>query len=443
MRARCHPRCYPRGRTRCHPRCYPRGRTRYHLAGLARFACALLVMLLAAPSVLLAQRDRAAPSPYTHPSLRPAEIDPRRFVRIVLPAAGPLELVHLDYGSSRVTRSERGMLMDLDLRLTVRNRSPKPIEGLALALSYVFSTPGAGALNAVSGIRLAPGETYAVPARMRVEIELPPRRSRARPVDLPTSVRVRLDSVLFADGSAYGTDRMRVLSTMRIIQAESARDRHYLHGLLQEAGLPRLIPMLEKWVSQAAGPGPSSAQGTPRVLAGVAAERARALAQKANFRVVRFPGAPLEIVWARAGVYESGLVDPALEVRSRAGTGIADFQIAWLLYGASGRESRAATISGSGRASANRVLVLPPGESFEWSDSAVLETGAGASGPLLSGRVYLRAVEFTDGRIWVPERAALEAAGLGSVLPPSSEMIRLLRFYRAHGPQAFTAELRR
>ncbi len=411
----------------------------------ARFAGSLLVLLLAAPAALLAQPGQTTRSPFTHPSLRPADIDPRRFVRVVLPTSGPLELVHLDYGSSRITRGEQGMLMDLDLRLTVRNRSPKPIEGLALALSYGFSTPGTGGLNAVSGIRLAPGETYAVPARMRVEIELPPRTSRARPVDLPTSVRMQLDSVLFADGSAYGPDRMRVLGTMRINQAESARDRRYLQGVFQRAGFSHLIRMLEKWASQAAGPGPSSAQGTPRVLAGAAAVRARKLAQKANFRVVRFPDAPLEIVWARASVYESGpksgLVDPALEVRNRAGTGIVDFQVAWLFEGASGRESRAATISGSGRASASRVLVLPPGESFGWSDSAVLETGSDASEPLLSGRVYLRAVQLSDGRIWVPERSALEDAGLGSVLPPSSEMIRLLRFYQARGPQALSAEL--
>ena len=426
--------------TRCHPRC----RFRW-----ARFACVSLVLLLAAPAVLLAQLERDTSSPFAHLSLRRAAIDPRRFVRIVLPASAPLELVHLDYGSSHITRSEQGMLMDLDLRLIVRNRSPKPIEGLALALSYGFSTPGAGGLNAVSGIRLAPGETYAVPARMRVEIELPPRSSRARPVDLPTSVRLGLDSVLFADGSAYGPDRMRVLSTMRTNQAESARDRRYLHGLLQKVGLPRLIPLLEKWARQAAGPGPGSARGNPRVLAGVAAERARALAEQADFQVVHFPDAPLEIVRARAGVYESGpesgLVDPELEVRSRARTGIVDFQVAWLCDGASGTESRAATISGpgsgSGKASANRALVLPPGGSLEWSDSTVLEIGSGA--PLLSGHVYLRAVEFSDGRIWVPGRAALEAAGLGGVVPPSPEMIRLLRFYQARGPQALSAELRR
>ena len=438
--------------TRCHPRC----RLRW-----ARFACVSLVILLAAPAVLLAQElaqlEQDTRSPFAHPSLRRAAIDPRKFVRIVLPASSPLELVHLDYGSSHITRSEQGMLMDLDLRLIVRNRSPKPIEGLALALSYGFSTPGAGGLNAVSGIRLAPGETYAVPARMRVEIELPPRSSRARPVDLPTSVRLRLDSVLFADGSAYGPDRMRVLSTMRMNQAESARDRRYLHVLLQRVGLPRLISLLEKWARQAAGPRPGSERGNPRVLAGVAAERARALAEQADFEVVHFPDAPLEIVRARAGVYESGpesgpqsgLVDPELEVRSRAGTGIVDFQVAWLFDAASGTESRAATISGAGfgsgsgasRASASRALLLPPGGSLEWSDSTVLETGSGA--PLLSGRVYLRAVEFSDGRIWVPGRAALEAAGLAGVVPPSPEMIRLLRFYQARGPQALSAELRR
>ena len=415
-------------------------RARTHFA-LARVACALL--LVAVSAALLAEMGAVAQSEARAGASSSSEIDPRRFVRVLLPPAGPLELVHLDYGSSRVTRSERGMLMDLNLRLTVRNRSAKPIEGMALALRYGFGTPGTGGLNAVSGIRLAPGETYAVPARMHVEIELPPRSSRARPVDLPTSVRLRLDSVLFADGSAYGPDRMRVLSTMRINRAESARDRRFLQGLLETAGLPRLIPLLERWAPDVARAGPGSAEDSPRVLAGLAAERARALAQAAGFHVVRFPDAPLEIVWGRARIYESGLVDPALGVRNLTRTGVADFQVAWLLRDASGKAFRAATISASGRKSSQRGLPLAAGGSLRWSNQAVLETGPAASRPILAGRVYLRAVEFTDGSIWVPERAHLVAAGLEGALPPSSEMIRLLRFYKVRGPQAFTAELGR
>ncbi len=373
---------------------------------------------------------------------RPVAIDPRAFVRVTLPPNGPLELVQVDYGTSFIMRNQRGMQMALDLMLAVRNRSAKPIEGMAMALGYGFGKPGTEGLSAVSGIRLEPGATYAVPARMRAEIELPPAGARARPVDLPTSVRVSLDSVLFADGSSFGPDQMRVLGAMRINQAESARDRRYFQALTETGGLGRLLGMLEKLDAQAAGASAAAAQRTPRVLAGAAAERARALAQFADFRVARLPGAPLEIVSARARVYDAGLVDPALEIRNAGGAEVADFQVAWVLRDASGREFRAATVSGSSRSRAARSLPLAAGESWAWSDPAVLETGP-ASGPILSGRVYLRAVQFADGRVWVPERAQLEAAGLSGVFTYSPEAIRLLRLYQSRGPAALTAELRR
>lgn len=399
------------------------------------FACTVLLTAGLAAALL---GGPAAAQP-----LRPFAIDPRAFVRVTLPPDGPLELVQMEYGTSNILRSERGMQINLDLVLTLRNRSGKSVEGLALALGYGFGKPGAEGLSAVSGIRLEPGAVYTVPARMRAEIELPPAGSRARPVDLPTSVRVNLDSVLFADGSGFGPDQMRVLSTMRINQAESARDRRYFQALVEGGGLPRLLGVLEKLDAQAAGALPPAAQVTPRVLAGAGAERARALAQFADFRVARFAGAPLEIVSARARVYDAGLVDPALELRNSSGVEIADFQVAWVLRDASGKELRAATISGSGRLRASRGSALAPGDSLLWSDPAVLETGPGASGPILSGRVYLRAVQFTNGKVWVPERAMLEAAGLGTALTHSPEAIRLLRLYQGRGPAALTAELRR
>ncbi len=408
---------------------------------ILRLACALCLAALSGVPAAEGAGEQSAPGLAAPASS--SLIDPRAFVRVTLPPDGPLELVQLDYGSSRIARGQRGMLMDLNVVLTLRNRSSKAVEGLALALGYGFGRPGAEGLNAVSAIRLEPGEIYALPARMRAEIELPSAATRARPVDLPTSVQVRLDSVLFADGSSYGPDQMRALGTMRINQAESARDRRFFQGLFEAGGVQRLLSVLEKWATEAAGAPPLSGPGTPRLLAREAAERARALAQLTDFRVVRFAGAPLEIVSARARVYERGLVDPALELRNLAGSDIADFQVAWVLRDASGTEFRAATVSGSGRPPLARRFPLSPGESLLWSDPAVLETGPGASGPILSGRVYLRAVQFSSGKIWVPERTMFEAAGLGRLLAGSPEAIRLLRLYRGRGPEALAAELRR
>ncbi len=365
------------------------------------------------------------------------QMDPRQFVEVQLPADSPLELVRVDYGNSRIQRSHNGMLMDLDLVLTLRNRSGKPVEGLALALGYGFGR--AGGWNAVSGIRLNPGESYAAAAHMRSEIELPPTRSRSRPVDLPSSLRVRLDSVLFADGTAYGPDQVRALGAMRITQAESARDRRFLQALLREGGSARLLAALEKRAGQGEASG-EAVQGGPRTLAGEAAERARALAELADFRVVQFAGAPLEIMAARARVYQGGLADPSLEVRNVSNAVVADFQVAWVLRGAFGSEFRAASLAGATKLTASG-FPLPSGALLMWSNPTVLEIG-NAAGSILSGRVYLRAVQFADGRIWVPERSALEAAALGPVAGTSPELFRLLSLYRSRGMVAVLSELR-
>ena len=174
-------------------------------------------------------------------------VDPRSFVRIQLPADSPLELVKVDYDGSRVTRSAREVHFDLSLVLTLRNRSPRPVEGLALSLGYGFRNPGTEGLNAASGIRLRPGETFDLPARMRGDVEVPPAGSLARPVDLPSSARLSLDTVLFQDGSAFGPNRLGLLGPLRINQAEALRDRRYLEALAASGGSAAVARALERW----------------------------------------------------------------------------------------------------------------------------------------------------------------------------------------------------
>jgi len=362
-------------------------------------------------------------------------IDPRAFVQINLPADGPVELLNVDYGSSRIVRSERTMTMDLDVTLTLRNRSAKPIDGLAIALGWGLAR--SEGLNAVSGIRLEAGQNYALPARMHAEIETPPPRILARPVDLPSGARVRLDAVLFADGSGYGPDQMRSLGMLRVNQAESARDRRFFLALFQSGGLPRLLPVLEKWVNEA-----HTIPGAQRALAGAAAERAREQADAAVFRVVRLTGAPLEILSGRARLSEGRLVDPILEVRNQGGKPITDFQVGWVLRDLSGTEFRAATTTASARSLASSGLPLAAGQTISWSNPTVLEVGPGAN-RVLAGRVYVRAVQFADGQVWVPDRVALESMNLSRVATTSPETFRLFGLYRAQGTPALLSDLRR
>lgn len=361
-------------------------------------------------------------------------IDPHSFVQVMLPSDSPLEVVRVDYGSSRVTRRSNTLEMDLNLTVTVRNRSGKSVEGLALAMGGL--NMNAMGLSAISGIRLESGGEFTLPAT-RAAVTWSPNRNGVL-LGAPSSVQVRLDAVLFSDGSGYGPDLMRALSAMRMNQAESLRDRRFFQAMYQSGGLPQVLPALQRWANEAANPG--AGQPAVRALGGAAAEQIRQQARPFDFRVTRFNGAPVEIVSARAGLSDGRLVDPAIEVRNVSGRDIADLHVTWIVRDGSGKEIRVATLAESGRPQAGFRFELPAGETMTLKYPSVMEVG---SAPVSAGRVYLRAVQFSDGRVWVPERSALLAAGFPTGMTLSPEVIRLYRLYQSQGPPALLSEIRK
>jgi hypothetical protein len=52
-------------------------------------------------------------------------------------------------------------------------------------------------------------------------------------------------------------------------------------------------------------------------------------------------------------------------------------------------------------------------------------------------------VEFTDGKVWVPSRQALQSQQLLPLLAPSPEEQRLTDLYRSKGLNSLIAELNR
>lgn len=72
----------------------------------------------------------------------------------------------------------------------------------------------------------------------------------------------------------------------------------------------------------------------------------------------------------------------------------------------------------------------------------VLEVGPHGS-RVLAGRVYVRAVQFADGQLWVPDRVALESTNLSRVAATSPETFRLFGLYRAQGTAGLLGDLRR
>ena len=54
---------------------------------------------------------------------------------------------------------------------------------------------------------------------------------------------------------------------------------------------------------------------------------------------------------------------------------------------------------------------------------------------------FVSQVEFTDGKVWVPNRENMYNSTLAKVLPPSAEEQRLSDIYRRQGVAALVAEL--
>lgn len=366
-------------------------------------------------------------------------IDPRSFIHVDLPDDSPFEVVRLDYGSTRITRRESSLQLELNLALTLRNRSGKPVEGVALALGSLKET-GALGLSAISGIRLERGEVYTVPAKMQADFRWPERQTAGGP--RPSSIGLRLDAVLFSDGTGYGPDVTRTLSAMRLTQAESSRERRFFEALYNTGGMQRVIPALERWAGEASRAAAADAERAPRVVGGPAGQRARSAAQPITFRTIRFPGAPVEIVGAAARGFSMGIVDPSVEIRNVSGKRIADVQLTWLVRDARGVEYRVATLSESARPRPDQRFALNPGDHATLSYPSVIEIGATTLAPVVSGKVYLRGVQYSDGSYWVPDRPALESAGLPTSITLSPEVIRLFHVYRARGAPSLLAEIR-
>ncbi len=275
------------------------------------------------------------------------------------------------------------------------------------------------ALSAVAALALL---TVGVSIELRAPIPSPV-VARTRPTAPEVTARPTLETPRAPE------PEVRPVVFTDLNQAEAARDRAYLAALAtRQPG--SVVATLERWTDTA-----EQQQRTQlRPLAGPRAEILRSHALPGRVEIVALPGAPLQIVSARASFSEGRLLDPSVEVRNTGGRPVKDFQIVWTFRDAAGGEYRA-------RLAAARRAVAP-GQQVALADALAFETGrTGPEAEIVSVRVFLRSAEFTDAQVWVPERKALEARGVGQFLPLSQESQRLWAAYRRNGAQALLAEL--
>jgi len=126
-------------------------------------------------------------------------------------------------------------------------------------------------------------------------------------------------------------------------------------------------------------------------------------------------------------------------VRNRGNRAVKYVEMGWIVSDSSNKQYMAGSLP-----SADHDIALAPGKSTSLLQDTTLNfTAKGRPVPVQHMIGFVSQVEFTDGKIWVPNRENLTTGELRNVMPPSAEEQRLSDIYRKRGPEALVAELNR
>jgi len=347
-------------------------------------------------------------------------------VKINLPADSPLTLISANLGESHVSQRGSAVVLDLDMALTLHNSSMNRVRGVTLLVAAQEVTPGGKASVAVPSLDVAPNQNFPVRINLRL---LRPAQMSGGPL-----VQVSLDGVLFQDYSFYGPDRLDSRRTMTAWEMEAQRDRKYFKSILAAHGMEGLKhAMLETLSRQAERP-----RLDVQVSRGSVVSSAALPEHNVHFAFLHFPGAPVEPVGGWAEIAGNEARNPRIDVRNLSSRQVRYVEIGWIVTDRQGNQFMAASVPASGpgfnlkAGSTSRVL----------QDTALRFSKSGGGQVSIAGMTgFVGQVEFADGKVWIPERAALANAQLLGIMAPSPEEQRLMDLYRKKGPKALADEL--
>jgi hypothetical protein len=354
-------------------------------------------------------------------------LDAESSIKIDLPNNSPVALVSANMGESRATARGSATVVDLHMALSLRNTTSKRISGITLLVTAQEFAPGGKGSVATPSLSVGPGEAFP----MRVDLQL------LRPAQMTSGplVQVTLDGVLFQDLSFYGPNRLDSKRSLTAWEMEAQRDRQHFKAVLAAQGAPGLQQeMLASLARQAE---------RPRL--NVAVSRDRAVTSAAlgpehmeQFAFLQFPDSPVQPVEGWAQIAGNEARAPRIEVRNRSSKPVRYVEIGWVVKDREGRQFMAGSVPAS-----DPDLYLPPGRTGRILQDTTLRFTRNAGQPVyIQGMAgFVSQVEFTDGKIWVPERRNFSSASLLTVVAPSPEEQRLTEMYRKKGLAALVAEL--
>ncbi len=351
-------------------------------------------------------------------------LDARSSLKIDFPKDSPLAVVGADMGDSATSARGSALVIDLHTSLSLRNSSPRRVRGVTLLVTAQEVTAGGKASVSVPSLNVGPGETFPLRIDLRLLRPLTP---------VGPLVRVSLDGVLFEDLSFFGPNTLNSRRAMTAWEMEARRDRRHFKSVLAaqgEEGLRKAL--LESLAWQADRPRLDVQVARGGRATNIAAER------PVQFTFLRMPDSPVEPLGGTAHIAGNEARAPSLEVRNRSGRPVKYFELGWIVRDADGREFLAGTVPAS-----EPDLNLAPGQTSRVFQDASMRFSAGPGRPLaIAGLIgFVSQVEFGDGSVWVPSRAALGDPKLARVVAPSPEEQRLTELYRKKGLATVLAEL--
>jgi hypothetical protein len=332
--------------------------------------------------------------------------------------------MHSDWDQSKATARGGALQVDLHATLHLKNVSTRRIRGLSVLVLAQEVTPGGKASVTAPSLDVEPGAAFPLKLDLRL----------MRPLTAPGGalVEVALDGVLFEDLGFFGPNRLNSRRTLTAWEMEARRDRRYLASLLDsgpEALRGELLATLSRLSAQPRLEIQAARSG--RSTASPGAE------QLLEFAFVAMPEAPVELLGGFARVAANQASVPRFDLRNRSPRPVRHVEVGWTVRDAAGREYSAGSLPAD--------LALGPGERRELVKDTVVQFSRPGAGPVaITGlRAFVSAVEFGDGQVWAPSRAALADPRLAAALPPSPELQRLAELYRRKGLAAVQAELQR
>ena len=339
--------------------------------------------------------------------------------RIDVPHDSPVTLAGDEWGGSAATIRGGAYAIDVRVALSLRNSSQRRIRGITLTVLAQEATPGGKGSISVPSLDVAPGETFSV----RGDLHL------LRPIGAGSSpmVEVSLDGILFDDLTFYGPDKLLSRRSMMVWELEARRDRQYFRALLDQSGREGLQQAMLA----------SLTRDADRPQFGVQMVRGRASntdgERDLQFAFLHFPDAPVEPMDGVARIAGNEARAPKLVVRNRSARVVRHLEMGWIVRDQQGREFLAAALPYDMR--------LPPRSSSQILQDASLRFDPRTSVEGMTG--YVASVEFMDGSMWIPSRAALDDPTLRRVVAASPEEQRLVQIYRKRGLNALMDELKK